>query len=194
MCVMQNNNYGPFLGKVIFCTSLASPVCAMSVETKPRFVPDFATDPIQVPVPTQICFFLGHVDAKQCKGTMVLVQIEGITIKEECPTQDDDSNDDDQFKYRSCAIDFLLLDDSGVPTGKSGCAMQYSDYNAPWVPHHAPTFVRAIDTWKRSTYDEMIHMLGLMNAKFMDMQQNILRLDKKFERLLGVLTKNVDQS
>lgn len=165
----------------------------MAVETKPRFVPDFATDPIQVPVPTQICFFLGFVNAKQCKETMSLVQIESITIKEECRTQDDGS-ENEEFRYRSCVIDFLLLDDSGVATGESGCVMQYADDSAPWLPHHAPTFVRAIDTWERSTYDEMIHMLGLMNAKFMDMQQNILRLDKKFERLLRVLTKNVDQS
>lgn len=140
------------------------------MDNKSRFVIDFNAAPIYVPVPTQKCFFLGFVkDSVQSADTIQLVQIMSIRLTEFT-----------DIKIYDCTIECQPLDDkTGEAKGDVFQVFQKSASTGPWLPMYPPTFITAIDTWQQSPYEQLIHLIGLTNAKICDIQQNVLRLELK---------------
>lgn len=101
-------------------------------QSKSRYVLDYDAQPIHLPIPGQVCFWLGYGNEPRTKKTIKLVKIKSIVSKR--------IEDVDRVLFYE--ISFAALDD------KPSTALIRVHYHVSknGVFDYAPVFVRAIDT------------------------------------------------
>lgn len=163
----------------------SNPPKIIDLRPRPRYVMDHNAVALHVPVPTQICFWLGNVydDGYITKDAIKLVEIEKIKRAVNA----------DVAKWDIVYVGFTILDpDNGHPTG----TRKVFTCNVPthkWRPMGPPSFVPAIDRWAtvpdaRQAYADVLdvfeHGFGLINAQHLDLKQEMARLNATLARLV----------
>lgn len=155
----------------------------VDMRPRPRYVPDFTVPQFHIPVPTQICFFIGDPYAVRDDTTLMLVKITKV-----------DSTGSDEH-YRHHRIHYTKFDvQDGHATKKRYISTVLTSNAVEHRYHHTlPLFVHAIDRWDtvpdpRPAYADVLevfqHGFGLINAKYLDLKTEIANLNATLQRLV----------
>lgn len=150
----------------------------VDLRPRPRYVPDYTAPMIDIPIPTQVCFYLGQKDKMRDARTMKLVQIDSVGPARHI----DDLHIHD-------VIFTVLNTDDGHPTAKRFTLPSSAELRDKL---RIPNFVAAIDRWAsvpdpRPAYADVLdvfeHGFGLINAKYLDLKQEMANLNATLARL-----------
>ena len=153
----------------------------VDLRPRPRYVMDYKAPPIEVPVPTQICFFLGDHTVLRNASTVRLVEITDVQYELR----------ENTFHYTIYAT--VLSTKDGHPTAKRHTFIRETGGNMKYRKSlYIPDFVAAIDRWEtvpdpRPAYADVLdvfeHGFGLVNAKYLDLKQEMTILTATLSRL-----------
>lgn len=159
------------------------------IDLRPRPI-NYTAPPIFIPIPTQVCFFLGDRDKPRNAQSMRLVEVTKIV------------RTDNQAEARtSHKIYFTVLDtEEGHPTANHFyIAKSYSTELGHPLEETPPDFVAAIDRWAtapdpRPAYADVLdvfeHGFGLLNAKYLDLKLEMAGLNATMARLVAGMAQN----
>lgn len=153
---------------------------AQIAKSAPRYIVSPHAEPVHLPIADQVYFRLDYLILRNTTN-VALWNVLGVSFSER-----------GAFKWYEISYR-LLNQETGLPIGKK-CT--YSVRTEEWPPREAPYFVKALDTWLgANAHNDLVQMIGLVNAKCMDLQKDVTRITEILGRLEQALKdKKADSS
>lgn len=137
-------------------------------KSAPRYIVSPHAEPVHLPIAGQVYFRLDYLILRNTTNVQ-LWKVLKVSFSER-----------GAFKWYEISYR-LLNQETGVPISKKST---YSVRTEEWPPTEVPYFVKALDTsLATNAHNDLVQMIGLVNAKCMDLQKDVTRITDTLGRL-----------